>query len=132
MAFSYAQIDLRGHIGNVEVRSIRDDLQVVEFSICYEKSIKKEGQYSKVANWFNVYRFNPSEYMLKNLVKGNYVEVIGEPEMQTYEKEGKKHYIFKVSADKMLFPATKRDDVLNVGAPDMPPISSDTESDLPF
>lgn len=71
-----------------------------KFSLATNKKWKdKDGQWQEQTTWHNVVVWGPaSEYILKNIKRGEKVLVDGEIEVQEYEKDGEQKKSFRIKA----------------------------------
>lgn len=95
---NFKQITLIGHLGkDAETKFLPSGTPVTIFSIAVTESYKDK----KETSWFNITFF--SDKLTQYLTKGKPIMLIGNPKMETWEKDGKKHTALKVIADKIVF-----------------------------
>ncbi len=84
---------------------------LAEFSIAVEKSIKKDGEWIKGANFFDIKLWGKTvDSIGKYLVKGTKVGVSGELDQETWEKDGKKNSTVKIRASNIALLGSKPSD----------------------
>ena len=113
----------------LELRHTGNGTANVSFTIAVERDFTNNGE--KVTDFINVVAWrHTAEFLCKYFTKGSLVCVEGMVTTRTYEKDGVKHYVTEIKADKVFFTGEKRE--ANEGAEDdFVPLEASDE-DLPF
>jgi single-strand DNA-binding protein len=99
MARSYNHVVLVGNLGrDPELRSIPSGKSVCSFTIATSRRYKDQsGQYTDYTDWHKIEAWGAqAENAAKLLSKGKTVLIEGELRNNDYEKDGVKHYGYKV------------------------------------
>lgn len=91
-------VRLIGNVGqDVNVKYLNNGKPVVEFSLATNKKWMHNGQEMSKTTWHKVTCFNKNAEVAMKLKKGNFVEVIGELEYQSYtDKSGVQRNVIKI------------------------------------
>lgn len=100
----YSQITIIGNVGrDPEIKHLPDGSIVANFSVAVnEKYTKRDGSHDETTTWFNVDAWqSPDRGGLVDIVSkyvraGSQVFIQGRPVIQMYEKDGVKHYPFRI------------------------------------
>ncbi len=85
-----------------EVKMINGDTAVVNFGIAVNRPYKDKDSGEYEADFFNCAAFKQTaEFMGSYVKKGDLIGVNGSLTTRTYEKEGQKHYVTEIRADKV-------------------------------
>lgn len=102
---SFSQITLLGNVGKDPViKKLQSGATVASFSMAVSKKYfdKKANEQKETTNWFNLSVWQTGDTGLitsvvsKHITKGTMLFVVGEPEIQEYEKDGVKQRAFNV------------------------------------
>lgn len=99
MARSYNHVVLVGNLGrDPELRSIPSGKSVCSFTLATSRRYKDQsGQYQDYTDWHKIEAWGTlAESVSKFLTKGRTVLIEGEIRNNDYEKEGIKHYGYKI------------------------------------
>lgn len=104
------KVQLIGRLGqNPEVKVVKQDVIVANFSLATTKSYKQNDEWKEVTQWHNIVAWKSK--VCNKLKKGNLVYIEGEIETRNYDdKDGNKRYITEVVA-RTIKPLEKIDDV---------------------
>lgn len=136
---SVNKVILLGNLGrDMELRQLTSANHTVgNFSIATTYSYKKNEEWQNETTWHNIVVFNPSDYLVNSLVKGQGVYVEGRLQKRHYDnKDGVTIYVVEVIADKIV-PLDKqltRDTTEDDGGDGASDVENDgeTNDDLPF
>lgn len=100
------KVILIGHLTkDVELKTTPTGLSVASFSIATNKSVKKNDQWEKVAQFHNLVAWrHTAEALAKYNKKGSKVAVFGELQTRSYDdKQGVKRYVTEVVVNEVEF-----------------------------
>lgn len=82
-----------GRIGRVDEPRKAGSADVISYSLAVTKSYKdRDGKWQDVTTWIPCDSWGPQAgYVERNIAKGDLVAVLGELEIQEWEKDGVKH-----------------------------------------
>lgn len=106
-----------------EVKEFASGSKVINFSMAVNESVKKDGEWTDRANYFDVQLWgNRADWLGKNLTKGSKVMVSGRLRWEQYEKNGEKRSIVRVIADdvEVFLPKKNEEDTTAVYEEDIP------------
>ena len=88
MAKGFCSITLGGNLGgDIEVRTVRGDLQIANFSVAVNTSQKVDGEWEDVTSWYRCVAFGKTANKLQGLSKGSYVAVAGTASTKKWKKD---------------------------------------------
>ena len=89
---------------DVEIKPVGQAF-VLSCSFASNRSVKKEGQYTDIASFFDGKMWLKSEkqvaFFTENFKKGTKILVVGGVEQESWEKEGQKHSRVVINADRI-------------------------------
>lgn len=89
---------------DVEIKPVGQAF-VLSGSVASNRSVKKDGQYTDVASYFEIKNWLKSEkqvdFFKSNFKKGTKILVVGSLEQESWEKEGQKHARVVINADRI-------------------------------
>lgn len=95
---SLNKVTIIGNIGNIESKTVGQDMLICEMSVATSKGKKnQDGTWDNITEWHNVTFFGKTaESVMKQFSKGSKIYVEGELKTDTWEKYGVKHYKTKI------------------------------------
>ena len=125
-------ITLIGHTGKEPEVRIVGESKVANFSLATTEVYKdKSGDKKEVSQWHSVVAWGQlADVCEKYVHKGDPVYISGKLVYEQYEKEGVKHTVAKIKADKIVLLGSKRSEE-PAKASDPVPVDDET-NDLPF
>lgn len=112
-----------------EKRTTQSGKSVTTFTVAVDRRFKQNGE--RVADFFSVVCWEGrADYVAEYIRKGQLVEVVGEIQTRSYEKDGAKRYTFEVNADEIK-PLSSNNSG-GQSAPDARDMTPTDDSDLPF
>lgn len=100
--FSLNQVTLIGRVGkDPDIKTVADKT-VMSFSLATTYSVKKDGEYENKTDWHNISIWDASDYIVKNIRKGQNLSITGSIRYDKYEKDGKTSYFTKIMADNVI------------------------------
>lgn len=99
------KVFLIGHLTkDVELKTTPSGLSVASFSIATNKSVKKNDQWEKVAQFHNLVAWrHTAEALAKYTKKGAKIAIVGELQTRMWEKDGVKRYATEVIVSEVEF-----------------------------
>jgi single-strand DNA-binding protein len=95
-------VTLAGHLGrDSEIKYTPNGTAVMSFSLATSRKWKQGTETREDTTWHNVIVWSPPEWMAGALKKGAPVMVTGRISNRTYEKDGCKHYVTEIVADRV-------------------------------
>lgn len=130
MASSINIVVIEGNIGkDAETKILNNNNTVTSFSVAVKKSYKdKSGEWNDKTSWINVAKWNASDYLKAQLIKGQHVTVHGELVQESWESNGKTNYKTYVNAEKI----STHKKVEGSGSDSYTESSTEENEDLPF
>ena len=120
MPYSRNEVDLIGHVGNIEIKTREGNgKEFAVVSIATSDRWKKDGETQEKTSWHRVVVFSPRtvKFISDYLKKGRYVNVRGALDYYDYEDEsGNKTYVTQIICRQLDVLDRKKDD----GEPDAP------------
>ena len=123
-----------GRICNeLELRHTNSGTANVSFTLAIERDFTNNGE--KVTDFINVVAWRQTaEFVCKYFTKGSLICVEGMVTTRSYEKDGKKHFVTEIKAERVFFTGERRD--ANTGAKteetDEFVMLDASDNDLPF
>jgi single-stranded DNA-binding protein len=112
------KLQFAGKISKAEHRKAGDK-PICEVSIC--KKVPARGQDAERFDWVRVTIWQPPEWAVQRLVKGNYISGSGDLALRPYEKEGVKKYNMEVRCNSFDFEVEELAERTADHAPDIAP-----------
>lgn len=93
-------IEIGRLVKDAELKKFNEENGVIQFCIAVNTTTKKDGQYTDVANFFNVKRYGKNlDKLTSMLVKGKQVAVSGYLQQDRWETDGKKNSAIVIVAE---------------------------------
>lgn len=128
------KVILIGHVGkNPEWKILQSGTEVASFSLATTERWNSNGEKKEETSWHNIVFWGKQAELCKKYVfKGSKIMVEGRIKYETYEKDGEKKYVTKITGERLEFLSRKdQNDQSNQGGNEYDQ-SIDSEDDIPF
>ena len=128
------KVILIGHVGkNPDCKQLQSGTEVASFSLATTEKWTSNGEKKEETSWHNiVFWGKQAELCKKYVLKGSKIMVEGRLKYETYEKDGEKKYITKITGEKIEFLSRKEQNDQSTHTDDEYSQVNDIDDDIPF
>lgn len=125
---SINRVEISGNLGrDPELRATSSGMQVLQFSVCVNTRVKRNGEWQDKPNWVDCTMFGQrAESVSRYIKKGSHVTVAGRLNQNTWEKNGQKRSKLEVVCEDIDFAGGSKADAQDAPQGDF------YDDDIPF